>query len=214
MSFELKNISKEETMTAEEKQQYFEQLCQMDEEDLRKLFENSDLYKKLKNLTERYERYAAAKQKQLTNTDLISRKAVLERIGEDTLFPYLTDEDIRKHGLFTDEDGIFSFTEEQWRISAVMYDLMRRFITNFPETESSITANQYTGITDKHGNKIFVGNKVKVWLNGFEEDTGTVTFQDGAYGVKFNRLFSRVHNHFMSFHALITCYKGQFEIIN
>ena len=50
MSFDFNNP------TAEEKQLYFEQLCQLDEAVLRELFENSDFYAKLKKLSERYEK--------------------------------------------------------------------------------------------------------------------------------------------------------------
>lgn len=133
MSFEIKHMSKEEKMTAEEMQQYFERLCQMDEEELRKLFEASDIYITLKKLTEKW---AATKDKKHINNDLISRRELIYGIGEDTLFPYLTAEDIREHKLYTDEDGQFYFTEDQANIAGVMYNLMRRYINDFPGVES------------------------------------------------------------------------------
>ena len=37
-------------ITAEELQQYFEQLCAMDEKELRELWENSEVYAKLKKI--------------------------------------------------------------------------------------------------------------------------------------------------------------------
>ena len=75
------------------------------------------------------------------------------------------------------------------------------------------SVSRYTGVIDKANKLIFEGNTVRVCLNYFEEDTGTVIFKDGAFGVKFNRLFSRVHKHFMSLHSLIHFYEGVFEII-
>lgn len=79
----------------------------------------------------RKERFYEAKKRGLFVNDLISRKAVLDNIGETELFAYLTDADIREHGLYSDEDG-FYFTEEQGRIASVMYVLMRRYINGFP----------------------------------------------------------------------------------
>jgi len=68
-------------------------------------------------------------------SDLISRKAAHDNIGETELFAYLTDEDIREHGLHVDEYGQFYFTEDQGRIAGVMYVLMRRYIANLPSAE-------------------------------------------------------------------------------
>lgn len=80
----------------------------------------------------RKEWISEAKKRGLFMDDLISRKAVHDNIGELELFAYLTDDDIREHGLCVDEDGEFYFTEEQGRIASVMYVLMRRYINGFP----------------------------------------------------------------------------------
>ena len=79
----------------------------------------------------RKEWISEAKKRGLFMDDLISRKAVHDNLGETELFAYLTDDDIREHGLYTDEDG-FYFTEEQGRMASVMYVLMRRYINGFP----------------------------------------------------------------------------------
>lgn len=83
----------------------------------------------------RKERFYEAKKRGLFANDLISRKAVHDNIGETELFAYLTDDDIREHGLYSDEDG-FYFTEEQGRIPSVMYVLMRRYINGFPAVKN------------------------------------------------------------------------------
>jgi len=83
----------------------------------------------------RKERLYEAKKQGLSMNDLISRKAVHDNIGETELFAYLTDDDIREHGLYSDEDG-FYFTEEQGRIASVMYVLMRRYINGFPAVKN------------------------------------------------------------------------------
>ena len=79
----------------------------------------------------RKEWISEAKKRGLFTNDFISRKAVHDNIGQEELFAYLTDDDIREHGLYTDEDG-FYFTEEQGRMASVMYVLMRRYINGFP----------------------------------------------------------------------------------
>lgn len=80
----------------------------------------------------RKEWISEAKKRGLFMDDLISRKAVHDNIGELELFASLTDEDIREHDLYVDENGEFYFTEEQGRIASVMYVLMRRYINEFP----------------------------------------------------------------------------------
>lgn len=69
-------------------------------------------------------------------SDLISRKAAHDNLGETELFAYLTDDDIREHGLHVDEDGEFYFTEEQGRMASAMYVLMRRYIADLPSAHS------------------------------------------------------------------------------
>lgn len=83
----------------------------------------------------RKEWFEEAKKRGFFTNDLISRKAVHDNIGEMELFAYLTDADIREHGLHVDENGRFYFTEEQGRIAGVMYVLMRRYIAGFPAVE-------------------------------------------------------------------------------
>lgn len=83
----------------------------------------------------RKEWFYEAKKRGLFTKDLISRKKVLDNIGEMELFAYLTDEDIREYGLYVDGDGKFFFTEEQGRMAGVMYVLMRRYIKEFPAAE-------------------------------------------------------------------------------
>jgi len=75
----------------------------------------------------------------------LSRQDVHDNIGELELFAYLTPDDILQHGLHTDEDGQFYFTEEQGRIAGVMYELMRRYIINFP----SLTLEHTADITEE-----------------------------------------------------------------
>ncbi len=213
MSFEVKNVSKEESMTAEEKQRYFEQLCEMDKEVLFRLFENSDVYAKLQEFTKKCAAARTIRQDKDDQNDLISRRDVRDNIGETELFAYLTDDDVREHGLCVDENGEFYFTEEQGRMAGVMYVLMRRYINGFSGSVEDEPTERYTGVNDKNELKIYNGNMVKVTLKNDEEDIGIIEFRDGAFGVKFNRLFSKIHHHFLPLHSLIHFYDAYFEVL-
>ena len=74
----------------------------------------------------------AAKRGLLETKDLLSRKALHDHVGEVELFRYFTKDDIREFELNVDKDGEFYFTEEQAKIEALMFALMRRYIADFP----------------------------------------------------------------------------------